>query len=141
MNLRYQPAGTVLARSVFRVVPSVANNNPDRVLYECDLADKDQLFEVFATNGDSNVGGAWDMGNNYFQTYFPFTALKLVHVRRVSLLPVSGKKCRSRSMEIDGNKIKIRGAISAPSARKPFVPTATTARPVTRHGAACGRRR
>ncbi len=98
MNLRYQPAGTVLARSVFRVVPSVANNNPDRVLYECDLADKDQLFEVFATNGDSNVGGAWDMGDNYFQTYFPFTALKLVHVRSGKPFTRIWQKCRSRSM-------------------------------------------
>ncbi|MGX9255096.1 fimbrial protein [Pantoea ananatis] len=114
MNLRYQPAGTVLARSVFRVVPSVANNNPDRVLYECDLADKDQLFEVFATNGDSNVGGAWDMGNNYFQTYFPFTALKLVHVRSGKPFTRIWQKVPLTQYETDGNKIKIRGRDFSP---------------------------
>ncbi|MBK4772201.1 MAG: hypothetical protein FT726_21520 [Pantoea sp. Morm] len=114
MNLRYQPAGTVLARSVFQVVPAVKNADPDRVLYECDLADKDQLFEVFATNGDSNVGGAWDMGNGYFQTYFPYTALKLVHVRSGKPFTRIWQKVPLTQYEIKGNKIEIRGRDFSP---------------------------
>ena len=114
MNLRYQPAGTVLARSVFRVVPAINNANPDRVLYQCDLADKDQLFEVFATNGDSNVGGAWDMGGGYFQTYFPFTALKLIHVRSGKPFTRIWQKVPLTQYDIQGNKILIRGRDFSP---------------------------
>ncbi|WP_067707336.1 fimbrial protein [Erwinia sp. ErVv1] len=114
MDLRYQPAGTVLARSVFQVVPSIKNSDPERVLYECDLADKDKIFEVFATNGDSNVGGAWNMGDNYFQTYFPFTALKLVHLRSGKPFTRIWQKVPLTDYDVSGNKILIKGKHFSP---------------------------
>lgn len=75
-----QPVDSILASNVISLVPAHRWPDPEAVIYECDIADKDSLFEVFATNGDSNVGGYTHMGDNYFQTFFPYTALKLIHV-------------------------------------------------------------
>ncbi len=113
MNLRYQPAGTVLARSVFRVVPAVNNSNPDRVLYQCDLADKDQLYEVFATNGDSNVGGAWDMGTVISRPTFLYRVKTGSRAQWQALYPYLAKVPLTQ-YEIQGNKILIRGRDFSP---------------------------
>ncbi|BEO69135.1 hypothetical protein SMQE31_46430 (plasmid) [Serratia marcescens] len=117
MDLKYQPSGTVLARSVFRLVPSINNSDPERVLYECDISDKNSIYEVFSTNGDSNVGGAWNMGDNYFQTYFPFTALKLVHLRSGKPFTRTWQRVPLTEYDVSGDKIIIKGkhfsAISA----------------------------
>ncbi|HEA6326763.1 TPA: fimbrial protein [Escherichia coli] len=114
MNVNYQPVGTVLARSVFRLVPAIRNSDPERVLYQCDLADKDSIYEVFATNGDSNVGGAWDMGDYHFQTYFPFTALKLVHMRSGKPFTRIWQQVPLTEYEVSGNKILIKGKHFSP---------------------------
>ncbi|PWV60372.1 fimbrial protein [Pantoea ananatis] len=51
---------------------------PDTLLYTCDLADEGQTYEVFATNGDSNVGGNISAGDGVYQTYFPYIGIRLI---------------------------------------------------------------
>lgn len=65
-----QPVDSILASSMISLVPARFWSDPEAVIYECDLADKDSLFEVFATNGDSNVGGYTNMGDNFFRLSF-----------------------------------------------------------------------
>lgn len=104
-----QPVDSILASSIISLAPARALANPETVLYECDLADKDSLYEVFATNGDSNVGGYTNMGDNYFQTFFPYTALKLIHVDSGMEFTRIWQQVRLTKYDILGNKIQIKG--------------------------------
>lgn len=104
-----QPVGSILASSIISLVPARFWPDPEAVIYECDLADKDSLFEVFATNGDSNVGGYTNMGSNYFQTFFPYTALKLIHVDSGIEFTRIWQQVPLRKYDVVGNKIQIKG--------------------------------
>ena len=80
-----QPVGTVLASSVTSWTQSPLFPDPDEVLYECDAADKGSIFELFATNGDDRHGGFFDIGKtdgyeNYYATWFPYTAIRFTHM-------------------------------------------------------------
>lgn len=104
-----QPVGSILASSIISLVPARFWPDPEAVIYECDLADKDSLFEVFATNGDSNVGVYTNMGSNYFQTFFPYTALKLIHVDSGIEFTRIWQQVPLRKYDVVGNKIQIKG--------------------------------
>lgn len=108
-NNYIQPAGTTLATSVISLVPAVNLADPEAVLYRCDLADKNSIYEVFATNGDSNVGGYTDLGDGYFQTYFRYTALKLTHVNSGLTFSRIWQKVLLKNYDIVGDKIEIKG--------------------------------
>lgn len=86
-NAHLQPPGTPLGSSVvnFTAANKPGYSDPDQVLWECDAADKDQLYEMISTNADDRVGGFFDLGApdgfpNYYATYFPYVALKLTHM-------------------------------------------------------------
>ncbi|MFV8765999.1 hypothetical protein ACNSPB_01910, partial [Yersinia enterocolitica] len=104
-----QPIDSILASSIISLVPARFWSDPEAVIYECDVADKDSLFEVFATNGDSNVGGYTNMGDNYFQTFFPYTALKLIHVDSGIEFTRIWQQVPLKKYDVVGNKIQIKG--------------------------------
>ncbi|MDV7104492.1 fimbrial usher protein StbD [Vibrio sp. TH_r3] len=55
----FQPDGTVLASSVASFLTSANRTayGEKQVLYRCDLSDKDELYEFYATNGDDDRAG------------------------------------------------------------------------------------
>lgn len=108
-NNYIQPAGTLLATSVISLVPAQNWSDPEAVIYECDLADVGSIFEVFTTNGDSNVGGWTNLGDNYFQTYFPYTGLKLIHVDSGQEFTRIWKQVALKKYDTVGSKIQIKG--------------------------------
>jgi hypothetical protein len=80
-----QPVGTPLGSSIFSITSGARYPDPNKVLYECDLADAGQIYEYFATNGDDRVGGYYDLGAvdgnpNYYATYFPYVGIQLTHL-------------------------------------------------------------
>lgn len=104
-----QPVNSILASSIISLVPAQRWSNPEAIIYECDIGDRNSLSEVFATNGDSNVGGYTDMGDNYYQTFFPYTALKLIHVDSGITFTRIWKSVPLRKYDVVGNKIQIKG--------------------------------
>nr|WP_318384188.1 fimbrial protein [uncultured Enterobacter sp.] len=104
-----QPVGTILATSFFTLFPSKGGIEPDTVLFECDLADANNIYQVFATNGDSNVGGFTNFGDNYFQTFFRYTALKLVEADSGLEFTRIWQKTPITHYATVGDKIQIRG--------------------------------
>ncbi|MGO4744192.1 fimbrial protein [Serratia quinivorans] len=80
-----QPVGTPLGNSVFNLTSGTRYPDPNKVLYECDISDIGQIYEVFATNGDDRVSGYFDLGAqdgnpNYYATYFPYVGIRLTHL-------------------------------------------------------------
>jgi type 1 fimbria pilin len=53
-------------------------NGPDTLLYICDITDAGKTFENFATNGDESTGGYNGNSDGVYQTYFPYTGIKLI---------------------------------------------------------------
>ncbi|WP_227507667.1 MULTISPECIES: fimbrial usher protein StbD [Yersinia] len=55
----FQPDGTLLAAATSEFTTFALNSgyDPERVLFRCAAADVDQLFEMYATNGDSTHAG------------------------------------------------------------------------------------
>ncbi|WP_336293637.1 fimbrial protein [Cronobacter dublinensis] len=103
-----QPEGTLLASSVFSLVPATHLSDPETVMYRCDIEDKDKIYEVFATNGDSNVGGYTHFGNGYYQTYFRNTALKLTHLNSGLTFTRIWQAVPLKNYDVNGNKIEIK---------------------------------
>lgn len=58
-NANFQPDGTLLAAATSDFTTFALNTgyDPERVLFRCAAADVDQLFEMYATNGDNDYGG------------------------------------------------------------------------------------
>ncbi|WP_235801371.1 fimbrial usher protein StbD [Yersinia pekkanenii] len=58
-NANFQPDGTLLAAATSDFTTFAMNNgyNPEQVLFRCAAADVDQLFEMYATNGDNAFSG------------------------------------------------------------------------------------
>lgn len=108
-----QPVGSPLGSSIVSFSNSYSYPNPEAVLYECDITDKDSIYEVFATNGDDRVGGYWDIGAadgypNYFATYFPYVAIKLTHLNSGKDFIRNWQEYPIQSYNTVGNKIQIR---------------------------------
>ncbi|MDR0805394.1 MAG: fimbrial protein [Enterobacteriaceae bacterium] len=111
-----QPVGTPLGSSIVNF-GSIGGykQGPDTVLYECDVGDKDKIFEVFATNGDDRVGGYWDLGAqdgypNYFATWFPYVGIRLTHINsgKVFTRYWQSSPITTYATSANGNKIQIR---------------------------------
>lgn len=58
-NANFQPDGTLLAAATSDFTTFALNTgyDPERVLFRCAATDVDQLFEMYATNGDNDYGG------------------------------------------------------------------------------------
>lgn len=63
-NANFQPDGTLLASATSDFTTFAVNTGYalDQVLFRCDAADVDQLYEMYATNGDSTYGGRYEDG-------------------------------------------------------------------------------
>ncbi|MFZ1181549.1 MAG: fimbrial protein [Herbaspirillum sp.] len=113
-----QPVGTILGSAV-ATAGNAAGINDETVLWECDLADKDQLYEVFSTNGDDRVGGYFEIGAKdglpgYYQTWFSFAAIKITHVRSGKVFTRHWQYAKLTNYDVEGRKIKIRAKHLSP---------------------------
>lgn len=113
-----QPVGASLGN----VLVSAANApglSAESVLWQCDLADKGQLFELFATNGADRVGGYWEIGSGagsasndglpgYFATYFAYVGLKLTHLNSGRAFTRYWQQSPITQYDIVGGKLQIK---------------------------------
>lgn len=113
-----QPVGTPLGTTIVDSATATGLNS-ETVLWECDLADKDELYEVFATNGDDRVGGYWEIGNGagtatndglpgYYATYFPYVGLKLTHLNSGKVFTRYWQQSKITQYDVVGTKLQIK---------------------------------
>lgn len=115
-----QPVGTVL--STITVSPTTSKySQAETILMTCDYADKDEIYELFATNGDDRVGGYWEIGNGegasvndgmpgYYATWFPYLGLKTTHLNSGKVVSRIWQKAPLKNYEVsaDGTKIYVK---------------------------------
>ncbi|MHC8346671.1 fimbrial protein [Pseudomonas sp. RT6P73] len=117
-STRLQPVGVLLASAVVSAV-NAPGMSADSVLWQCDLADKDQLYELFATNGAERVGGYWEIGDGagastsdglpgYFATYFAYVGLKLTHLNSGKAFARYWQQSPITQYDVVGQKIQIK---------------------------------
>lgn len=113
-----QPIGTALGSTITDSATATGLNS-ETVLWECDLADKDQLYELFATNGDDRLGGYWEIGNGagtaindgmpgYYATYFPYVGLKLTHMNSGKVFTRYWQQSKITKYDVVGAKLQIK---------------------------------
>ena len=113
-----QPVGTALGTTITDSATATGLTS-ETVLWECDLADKDELYELFATNGDDRVGGYWEIGNGagtstndglpgYYATYFPYVGLKLTHLNSGKVFTRYWQQSKITQYDVVGNKLQIK---------------------------------
>lgn len=117
-SLALQPVGTILG-STMATAGNAVGINDETVMWTCDLADKDQLYEVFSTNGDDRVGGYWDIGakdglSGYYQTWFRQAAIKITHVRSGRVFTRYWQYAKLTNYEVKDNKILIKAKHLSP---------------------------
>lgn len=108
-----QQVGTPLGTSIFSFSNSATFPDPNRVLYECDVTDIGNIFEVFATNGDDRLGGYYDLGKidgnpDYYATAFPYVGIRLTHLDSGKAFTRYWQSAPITRYAIVGNKIQIR---------------------------------
>ncbi|MRG34118.1 fimbrial usher protein StbD [Enterobacter cancerogenus] len=61
----FQPAGTLLASATGGFLTQATNNayTANQILYRCELADADSLYEMYATNGDNAYTGMYTVSD------------------------------------------------------------------------------
>lgn len=82
-----QPNGTLLTSAYSHPAQygQRAGYNPEDVLFRCAPIDEDQIFEVFATNGDNAYGGMFDISGvtagvtGVYRTVFRNIGVKITH--------------------------------------------------------------
>ena len=113
-----QPVGATLGSTLVDSATAPGLNS-ETVLWECDLVDKDELYELFATNGDDRVGGYWEIGNGagttvndglpgYYATYFPYVGLKLTHMNSGKVFTRYWQQSKITQYDVVGNKLQIK---------------------------------
>lgn len=63
----FQPNGTLLGSSIvpFTAYGQEGGYDPEQVLFRCDAADENQLYEIYAVNGDNTYSGMYEDGVTY----------------------------------------------------------------------------
>ena len=113
-----QPVGTTLGSTIVDNATAPGLNS-ETVLWECDLADKNELYELFATNGDDRIGGYWEIGNGagtttndglpgYYATYFPYVGLKLTHLNSGKVFTRYWQQSKITQYDVVGAKLQIK---------------------------------
>lgn len=79
----FQSNGTLLASSVADFVTYGKQNGyePEQILFSCTADSAGQLYEIYATNGDSSYGGKYEDGANYGLDYAYATRIENVVIR------------------------------------------------------------
>ncbi|EJL88730.1 hypothetical protein PMI16_02376 [Herbaspirillum sp. CF444] len=119
-NVALQPVGTILG-SATATAGQARGINDETVMWTCDISDKDELYEVFATNGDDRVGGFSEIGTKdglpgFYQTWFPYVAIKVTHVRSGKVFSrfYQSAKLTEYDLSPDGKKIFIKAKHLSP---------------------------
>lgn len=119
-NVALQPVGTILG-SATATAGQARGISDETVLWKCDIADKDELYEVFATNGDDRVGGFSEIGAadglpGFYQSWFPYVAIKATHVRSGKVISRLYQSAKLTEYEVsaDGKKILIKAKHMSP---------------------------
>ncbi len=114
-SIDVQPEGTVLASSVVRFSDNPLYSSPDNILWVCDISDKNNIFEIIATNGDDRYGGYWDMGQasgnpNVYGTLFKKVGVRLTHLNSGTVFTRNYQRIPMTRYAVsdDGKKIYIR---------------------------------
>ncbi|MFL1552221.1 fimbrial protein [Pseudomonas sp. D47] len=113
-----QPVGSSLGSALVSAA-SAPGLSAETVLWQCDLKDKNQIFELFATNGADRVGGHWEIGDGagtsvndglpgYFATYFGYVAIKLTHLSSGKTFTRYWQESPIRQFDVSGEKIQIK---------------------------------
>ncbi|UXY10874.1 fimbrial protein [Kosakonia sp. ML.JS2a] len=85
-NSAVQPVGSPLAANVVNFYDNPRyTKGPESIMWVCDIADKNNIYEIIATNGNDRNGGFFDIGAfdgypNYYATLFRNVAIRLTHV-------------------------------------------------------------
>ena len=113
-----QSVGTQLGSVV--ISPATAPGlNSETVLWECDVSDAENIYEVFATNGDDRVGGYWEIGNGsgasvndglpgHYATWFPYVGIKLTHLNSGKVFTRYWQDAKITQYDTVGSKIQIK---------------------------------
>lgn len=106
-----QPPGSILGSAVASAAEA-AGINGDTLLWTCDLADADQIYEVFSTNGDDRVGGYAEIGikdglHGFYRTWFPGVAIRLTHLRSGKILSRYYQSSKLDTYDVDQATRKI----------------------------------
>ncbi len=114
-SLAIQPVGSPLGSNTVVFANNPRYKSPDDILWVCDIADVNNIFEIIATNGDDRNGGFFDLGAadgypHYYGTLFSYVAIRLTHVN--SGLPFTRNYQRipmkNYAVSADGTRIYIR---------------------------------
>ncbi|MBB6155234.1 hypothetical protein HDC30_002457 [Pseudomonas sp. JAI115] len=114
-----QPVGSSLG-SVLVSAANAPGLSGETVLWQCDQADRHQIYELFATNGADRVGGHWEIGAGagtsandglpgYFATYFGYVSLKLTHLNSGKTFTRYWQESPISHYDVVGDKIQIKG--------------------------------
>lgn len=107
-----QPPGTLLASAVFRFSDNSRYTGPEHLLFECDIADKNNIYEVVATNGDDKAGGYYAASGfpGYYVTAFDYVGIKLTHLNSGRVFERNHQRIPMSNYDVspDGAKIYIR---------------------------------
>jgi type 1 fimbria pilin len=113
-----QPVGSSLGSALVGAA-TAPGLSAETVLWQCDLKDQQQIFELFATNGADRVGGHWEIGAGdgtsindglpgYFATYFGYVALKLTHLSSGKTFTGYWQQSPITHYDVVGQKIQIK---------------------------------
>lgn len=80
----FLPPGSLMGRVIVSPLQArgLAGVSPDTELFECDISDRGQIYELYATGATSNSSGALSSVEypDTYQTNFPYVGLKLINV-------------------------------------------------------------
>lgn len=114
-SLEIQPVGSPLGSNIVNFSQNPRYTSPDNVLWVCDIADKNNIFEIIATNGDDRNGGFFDLGSidgypNYYGTLFSHVALRLTHLNSGTVFTRQYQRIPMKNYDVspDGTQIYIR---------------------------------
>ncbi|APG20674.1 hypothetical protein Y71_27000 [Kosakonia radicincitans DSM 16656] len=114
-SLAIHPIGSPLGSSIVSFASNPRYKGPDSVLWVCDIADKNNIFEIIATNGDDRNGGFFDLGAadgypNYYGTLFSHVAIRLTHMNSGTVFTRNYQRIPMKNYAVspDGKQIYIR---------------------------------
>lgn len=82
-NSAFQPDGTLIGTGIAPLT-GAQSYNPDQILFRCQASDANNLYEYYATNGDSTYAGRTEVGTPYgipnaYQSYVPGMAIRVTN--------------------------------------------------------------
>ncbi|MDN2488271.1 fimbrial protein [Kosakonia sacchari] len=114
-SLEIQPIGSPLGSNIVTFSQNPRYKGPDSVLWVCDIADQNNIFEIIATNGDDRNSGFFDLGKtdgypDFYGTLFEHVALRLTHMNSGTVFTRQYQRIPMKNYQVspDGSQIYIR---------------------------------